>query len=80
MISGVVSCWPGRPAECVPRLGASKKGSITLSLVFGIGASFLNRFLHAYFHPQLIDYPQLASGLVFERLGVLLHVPVGDKP
>ncbi len=35
---------------------------------------------HAYFHPQLIDYPQLASGLVFERLGVLLHVPVGINP
>ena len=30
---------------------------------------------NACFHPQLADYPLLSSGLVFERLGILLHVP-----
>jgi hypothetical protein len=30
---------------------------------------------NARFHPHLTDYPQLASGMVFERSGLLLHVP-----
>lgn len=30
---------------------------------------------NAKFYPQLDDYPLSSSGLVFERLGILLHVP-----